>query len=569
MTTESEMELISEIKEEKFMKNFIKGGNDTNLQEQKDEVSALQSFYEGGDTERLTVLSAPDDEGQGLFFLQTLISMQEQDSPITLDILVPADVSESEEPENARAVTPPLPACGVNFSRSNSGQKWIGSLKIDHLSPLTLQISLPPSYPSHDAPVFTLSSNWLSSVQLSALCRKLDSLWEENSNMIILFTWIDWLENNILSFLGIKDSILMMPFDDDENRDPRALPESDDFGHNIISILQFNERQIEFNFCSNDQDCDVCFDRLPGTHFFRVGKCGHHYCRACMTEYCEIHVKEGTVEELKCPDRECDITLPPYIIQSVLPSGAFERWERLMLQKTLTSMSDVVWCPRCNEPVIKEIEDDLNLAHCINCFYSFCTECNESWHQSKPCETDEDKLQQLEKKGGAQNAAAQKKFEELRKKIKDEIENRKILQSRTRKCPKCKILIEKIAGCNKMTCRCGQSFCWACCVAINGYDHYKTCSLMAPLNPGPLDRGTIRMPAEGALWIEVNLQLNPDARSKLIVCPMCKQNNLKNGTNNHMKCWNCKTNFCFLCKTRITGMITTHFNSASPCRQHS
>ncbi|ESO86702.1 hypothetical protein LOTGIDRAFT_73005, partial [Lottia gigantea] len=357
-----------------------------------------------------------------------------------------------------------------------SGQRWVSTLEISYLAPLSLQISLPPTYPSTDSPVFTLSSSWLSPVHLTALCQNLDTLWKENDHMVIIFTWIDWLENNVLSFLGLEDSVIIKPFNNDDVDDPRAFPESVDLGHNIISMLQYNRQQIEVEFCRNDQDCGVCFDRLPGNHFYRIGNCGHHYCRDCMLEYCQLHVSAGTVESLKCPDAECNDIIPPYIVQSVLPPMAYDRWERLVLQKSLTHMEDIVWCPRCSEPVIKEAEDSLNLAHCVLCFYSFCTECDEVWHQVLII-TAEDKLKNLEQKPGkVNNEAEQRRFEEMREKIRAEIESARLLKLKMRNCPKCKAKIEKIAGCNKMTCRCGQSFCWSCGQTLAagslGYSHF-------------------------------------------------------------------------------------------------
>lgn len=51
------------------------------------------------------------------------------------------------------------------------------------------------------------------------------------------------------------------------------------------------------------------------------------------------------------------------------------------LQKGLDCMGDIVWCPRCQNPVIQEKEEALRLGHCLDCVYSFCTDCQEPWHQ--------------------------------------------------------------------------------------------------------------------------------------------------------------------------------------------
>lgn len=43
--------------------------------------------------------------------------------------------------------------------------------------------------------------------QMSALCRRLDELWEENQGSVILFTWIQLLKEEALDFLGIKSPL--------------------------------------------------------------------------------------------------------------------------------------------------------------------------------------------------------------------------------------------------------------------------------------------------------------------------------------------------------------------------
>lgn len=42
---------------------------------------------------------------------------------------------------------------------------------------------------------------------MSALCRRLDELWEENEGCVILFTWIQFLKEEALDFLGIQSPL--------------------------------------------------------------------------------------------------------------------------------------------------------------------------------------------------------------------------------------------------------------------------------------------------------------------------------------------------------------------------
>lgn len=42
---------------------------------------------------------------------------------------------------------------------------------------------------------------------MSSLCRRLDQMWEENQGSEILFTWIQFLKEEALDFLGIQSPL--------------------------------------------------------------------------------------------------------------------------------------------------------------------------------------------------------------------------------------------------------------------------------------------------------------------------------------------------------------------------
>ena len=145
-----------------------------------------------------------------------------------------------------------------------------------------------------------------------------------------------------------------------------------------------------------------------------------------------------------------------------------------------------------------------------------------------------------------------------------------------KKCPQCKTGIEKSSGCNKMHCsNCHAKFCWLCLEVIDDYNHFWTADAEGTPLPGKC-AGKLFEGVETALYDPYFLRDQRRERNapnighghgaQLTICPKCKQNNLKEGGNNHITCWNCRGRYCFLC--RATANTTKHFGPGT-CPQHS
>lgn len=98
--------------------------------------------------------------------------------------------------------------------------------------------------------------------------------------------------------------------------------------------------------------------------------------------------------------------------------------------------------------------------------------------------------------------------------------------------------------------------------AISGYEHFGLCGKIFPQPQ--------REPTVGETMIEEYRKANPKRTLRTKLCPRCHQKCLKeNNNNNHLKCWACKTGFCYQCGKEIKGAVTLHFTAVSSCMQHS
>eukprot|EP00897_Mesotaenium_endlicherianum_P009622 jgi/Mesen1/8689/ME000517S08005 len=443
------------------------------------------------------------------------------------------------------------------------------AVTVQHLPPMHLLCVFPASYPSRTAPRFRLSCLWLSRSKLSRLCEGLDVLWSQHAGQVVVYLWADWLSRDCFSHLGIKSEIELDSYGaspragGSADEDERTVPESVSLEQDVTLLMRYNEERKLAEFRRSLLLCNICFCDKPGLEFVRL-PCLHMFCWDCTTALAVTHVADGTLAALTCPDTSCKAPLPPGLLREVLDKEAFARWESLTLQRTLDTMEDLVYCPRCSTPCLEDTSG--NHAQCSQCFFSFCGLCRDSWHSGNPCMDAAARLRVMQSRRAGRTADEEQRRRE--KDLLNEMQNLQYVSREASRCPKCRMAISKTEGCNKMTCaNCNAYFCYKCGKAINGYDHFGSgkCVLFEQEDVDAWERQNQQpeMDVRGQ-FAQAAVAMWP-ARRRL--CPSCHQQNLKEGNNNHMLCWACRNHFCASCG-KIVRSSAEHFGP-NKCKQHS
>ena len=434
--------------------------------------------------------------------------------------------------------------------------------------------------------------------------------WEEQGcGLAICYTWCDWINStDFITYLRNTNttttSIINSNTAAEADEGGKALGGDGCFGlereseekeeGRLIALVRYDHsRQITL-FQQRMHRCSICFEEQRGDLFMRLD-CNHTFCRSCLAHQAKLHVTEGTIEKVKCPEPGCGEALGAHLLKRLLSEELYERWDTLILAKALDAMSDAAYCPRCGTLSLEDTEE--NCADCPKCFYVFCTLCCEGRHPGVQCVSAETRLEMLRKKAEGGGAAA---VAELRRKENDVMSLAEIEKS-TKPCPSCGMAIQRSEGCNKMVCgNCSAAFCYKCGKQIAGYDHYKAGGGCVLFDEAEILRWERRWEeqvgghAAAAFRNDYLLEFGEggegggahnfinrrnvvggdggggNAPPQIANCPCCGQPNYKFARNNHMQCWSCTRYFCAVCRLVLQrrGSGRTHFGP-SGCPQHS
>ena len=77
--------------------------------------------------------------------------------------------------------------------------------------------------------------------------------------------------------------------------------------------------------------------------------------------------------------------LVDFQVKELVTNDLFAKYDKLLLQTSLDTMVDVMYCPRpcCQYPVL--MEKDSNMGSCPACHFVFCVLCKLGYHGLSPC----------------------------------------------------------------------------------------------------------------------------------------------------------------------------------------
>ncbi|XP_042207502.1 E3 ubiquitin-protein ligase RNF14-like [Homarus americanus] len=275
-------------------------------------------------------------------------------------------------------------------------------------------------------------------------------------------------------------SSLSLSRQNSQNYDSRTIQDIAPKTNMLRLLRDYDEEMRRQVFGTKNFECKVCFADKLGTNCLEFWPCRHVYCKDCMASYFTVQISEGNIQFLRCPEIKCDSEANPKQVQELVPEDLYQKWDQMLLNSTLSSLGDIQPCPRyhCQYPVT--IEE--GQGQCPSCKFVFCGICRFGWHGVDPCRlkhSESRKIMELYINGEESERKLLedqygKKYLSL---LQDEYLSLNYLEKNSKKCPRCQAKIEKIDGCNKMTCqRCSIYFCWLCMCMLNKarpYEHYN------------------------------------------------------------------------------------------------
>lgn len=367
----------------------------------------------------------------------------------------------------------PLSSPITVFAASEKGRY---SASLTALPPVRLLFRLPKRYPSVQ-PELELECEWMDARMIEVTLSKLKELCDENLGMSVLFFCCETIVEVVKSEIAALNEICLdnVPYGRKNNINGRDL---------VRQVADSSVQSDDLIFQSGCYDCEICFQNKMGLHCVRFRPCMHVFCKECVACFFTERLNNVEVRVLGCPASDCKSTASEQMIRSIIGEEEFERYDRILLEKSLGQMSDVVVCPRksCQKPVLVS-EKTLNLGSCGVCGYSFCVLCFRAYHGVDDCKFKSvDKQRIIEEWNKAdENGRVEmaKRFGGVKnlQNLVNTMLNEGWMDGHSKPCPRCRVRIEKNEGCNKMHCtKCEAMFCWLCDRILdknNPYSHFN------------------------------------------------------------------------------------------------
>eukprot|EP00002_Diphylleia_rotans_P041157 TRINITY_DN9942_c0_g1_i2.p1 TRINITY_DN9942_c0_g1~~TRINITY_DN9942_c0_g1_i2.p1 ORF type:complete len:465 (-),score=64.88 TRINITY_DN9942_c0_g1_i2:107-1501(-) len=203
--------------------------------------------------------------------------------------------------------------------------------------------------------------------------------------------------------------------------------------------------------------CQICLENIDILQGYALTQCNHLFCHECIKSYLVSQVSDG-ITVIKCPSleyvdhgtgvggsaspdeeiaaargKDCPCEIAYEDVRALLDEEMIVKYDRFKLH---ASDKNYRQCPKCSVSVLGNPKKPA--MNCPDCKYAFCI-FHADAHPNMSC----------------------KQYE--RRNREEEKASRALISQTSKRCPGCKMPVEKSGGCNHMQCsRCRTYFCWIC-----------------------------------------------------------------------------------------------------------
>uniref|UniRef100_A0A4W4F8F7 E3 ubiquitin-protein ligase RNF144B n=1 Tax=Electrophorus electricus TaxID=8005 RepID=A0A4W4F8F7_ELEEL len=201
--------------------------------------------------------------------------------------------------------------------------------------------------------------------------------------------------------------------------------------------------------------CKLCLGQFPPEHMSTVSQCQCIFCGECLKRYIELLITDGLQTVITCPDSAClkHGELQDSEIESIVSADVMQRYRRLQFEREVLLDPCRTWCPSSSCQAVCQLKateaSTAQLVQCPDCSLRFCSACQADWHGGEVCQESLPVMTFESEDNGSMGS-----HEEDEALIK--------------RCPKCKVYIERDEGCAQMMCtNCKHAFCWYCLESLD------------------------------------------------------------------------------------------------------
>ncbi|KAG9336168.1 hypothetical protein JZ751_002515 [Albula glossodonta] len=242
--------------------------------------------------------------------------------------------------------------------------------------------------------------------------------------------------------------------------------------------------------------CKLCLGEFPLEQMTTISQCQCVFCTLCLKQYVELLIKDGLETAISCPDSACpkrghlqenelrqlgsdsgrasvfaggdsfdsptsyascqsepggfDLT---GLIECMVATEIMQKYRKLQFEREVLLDPCRTWCPSSSCQAVCQLkETDTPLpqrVQCAVCSLEFCSACKTRWHPGQACQENLPITAFLP----GETSSFYKSDED---------------DAPIKRCPKCKVYIERDEGCAQMMCKnCKHAFCWYCLESLD------------------------------------------------------------------------------------------------------